>query len=176
MDTSLEEIVMRACKNEIDYSSRFEDKIIYIQKSAEEYFETVIDIDNDMNYSASKKLIFYMDKTSKMLENSTNFTSENRWQNADHIVEVLISSLGNFYWSRIIGKKKILGITLRKNATRTERFYSSVLQNKTRIDEFIERLGFQNIPDPLLWKTVPEIKTHLEGKPATVFDIIFSEI
>lgn len=176
MDTSLEETVMRACKNEIDYSSRFVAKIISIQKSAAEYFETVIDIDNDMNYSASNRLFFYMNKNSKLISNSTNSTKENRWLNADHIVEVLISSLGDFYWSRIIGKKKILGITLRKNATRTEGFSTSVLQNKTRIDEFIERLGFQTIPDPLLWKKVPDRKTVLEGKPATVFDIIFSEI
>jgi len=176
MDSSLEEIVMRACKNEIDYSSRFEDKIISIQKSGEEYFKTVIDIDNDMNYSASNKLIFYFDKASKMIENSTNFTSENRWLNADHIVEVFISSLGDFYWSRIIGKKRVLGITLRKNATRTEGFSNNILQNKTIIDEFIERFGFQTIPNPLLEKTVPERKKDLDGTPATVFDIIFSEI
>ncbi len=176
MDTNLEETILRACKNEVDYSSRFEDKIISIQKSAEEYFKTVIDINNDMNYSASNRLIFYMDRNSKLLEDTTNFTKENRWLNADHIVEVLISSLGDFYWSRVTGKKKILRFTLKKNATRTDGFSTSVLQNKTRIDEFIERLGFQTIPDPLLWKTVPEIKTDLEGKPATVFDIIFSEI
>lgn len=176
MNTATEEKVIHACDNERDYSIRFKNKVKSIQKSAEDFFNTVVDVDDDMNYGASNKLTFYFDKKTRIISTAENYTKEERWLKADHFVEVLISSLGDFYWSRVVGKKKILGLTMKKNATRIDGFSSEVLQNKSNVDDFIENLGFQSISETLLWKTVPERKTDLNGSPATVFDIIFSEI
>jgi len=176
MNTALEKKVISACNNERDYSIRFENKVKSIQKSAEDFFNTVVDVDDDMDYGASNRLTFYFDKKSRIISSAENYTKEERWVKADYFVEVLISSLGDFYWSRVVGKKKILGLTMKKNATRTEGFSSEVLQNKSKVDDFIENLGFQSIPEILLGKIVPGKKTDLDGSPATVFDIIFSEI
>ncbi len=176
MNIATEKKVIIACNNEKDYSFRFKNKVASIQERAEDFFNTVVDVDDDMNYGASNKLTFYFNKNSELLLNAENYTEEERWLKADYFVEVLISSLGDFYWSRTLGKKKVLGITMRKNATRTSSFSNELLQNKSKIDDFIESLGFQSISDSLLRKIIPERETDLYNSPATVFDIIFSEI
>ncbi len=163
------EFLMQVCQRETDYSDGFTKKVSVLGDLIGSALNASIYHDTDMNYSASQKLQVYVgnDKKYLKLENSN---AQDLWKISAFIINIYVSSKANLYY-----------IDIHKKINTREAVFPKVIPSfvKTKVSEvkkFMEENGFLPIPEDFLEKTVDGYVTDLERKPATIFEIIFSEI
>lgn len=173
MSNNFRELVLKSCENKRDYSGKFTSKILKIKEDAERAFNTMIYHGDDMNYGASQELRFFLDKKGNIITRDNGKRIEELEVKARYLIRILISSLGEYYLFELNKRKKILWLDGYDYVKETP---EKMIEVKNRITDYFEKLDFKSIPEDLLNQKVESKVRALDGKTATVLDIIFSEI
>lgn len=165
--------MLKSCKEEKSDSKKFTAEILKIKKDAEEAFNTKLYHSDDMNYGASQELRFLIDKKGNIISLDDGKRIEEPEVKARYLIRILLSSLGNYYLFELIKRKKFLWFDDYDSVKETP---EKLIEVKNRITDYFEKLDFKSIPEDLLNQKVEGKVRALDGKTATVLDIIFSEI
>ena len=143
-----------------DFSEKFTDRVEEMRSVLELIVNCPVTHDDDMNYAAAQKLIFYIDQDGAPTSQET----------AANKIVFYISSKAKFVSYLMFPKlrKNIWGPPILKISNS----HSAINRIATI---FADRIGY-TIPDIDLHQEVEGRATELDGKPATIFEILYSEI
>lgn len=143
--------------NSIDSSLEFKNKIIIINEYVKHAIPTSSNINHDMNYSAAQSISLYF---------ATNWQPIKSINNAQRSIKIWISS-------------KIPFFTLKsfiKNGTAWWPSEDIPLFLTEAIAKILLQFDYKAFPNEVINNVVNEYVTDLDGKPASFFEIFFSEI
>ncbi len=176
MSKQIKESILRDCYGERDYSDAFFKKVEKLKERAEKEFSTPIEHGTDMNYGASNQLYFYLNKFGEFISHADQLPFNEQQKKTPYKIEILISSLGDYYWLRSLGTKYLFGFIKLNTWSNEPKFTYKTFPAVEKLRAFFEDAGYISIPDDILSSNVPGKKTELYNDQATVFDVIFSEI
>lgn len=162
---------------EPDYSEAFTDKVKSLVRALQEVLSARIEHDADMNYSAAQKIVIWLDGKCRPV-----------WPSVDRAVFqvlVLVSSRGAFF--------TIVTMRLTQSATDWKEkglekpgpvwapagngdLPDEIVNLKKTIAAVMQSKHYTLLEGPVLSREVAGQLTELDGKPATVFEVLFSEV
>ncbi len=167
----------RALNAEPNYSTEFTDEVRLLANTLEEVAPGPVEHDADMNYSASQKISVWLNKLCKPVPP--------RDPKAKYRVVIYVSSKGPFFTfatlklspAAEIWKEEVPGQTMH---CWVQLGYSDVPGKikpiQKRITTAMESHGYSLLDESALSRIVEGKSTELDGKPATVFEVLFSEL
>lgn len=142
-----------------DYSVSFTRKIAALRGVLESNGCTPCFHDDNMDYASGQLLRLF-------LARSGECTSP---QEAHYCIGAYISSCGPYFAWRAWENRPDAWVLL-------ESFPDVVRSTMTHVDTLLEEHGLSRLEGQVLETVVPGRMTRLEGKPATVFEVLFSEL
>lgn len=170
MDSSLQ----AAIKNSPNYSKQFATIVESIGDEIMRCLALPFSHDTNMNYSASHRLLFAFDIHEQPLPPDT-------LNSARYRLILFISSKGNFYTLWCKAPTSELNQVLFMSRPIWHKLASELIPVKIQdymdsIKQVMTKLGYLLLPDSLLDREVEGFVTDLDHKPATLFEILFSEV
>ena len=153
----------RAIQSPTDYSAGFVERVAELRESVTSRIGVPLVHDPDMNYSAAQKLTLWLDETGEVASGHDV---------AAYQLDFLISSKVDVY--TVVGlTKDDLGRWSRISVSQDK----SILADYTRrIGRCFEELGYTSLQESELGSVVDGHVTELNGSPATLFQVLFSEM
>ena len=160
--------VMQAVESEPDYSPAFEQRMADLRERIERDTGHVVEHESDMNYSAAHTLRVPFDAAGNAV---TPGGADSRFE-----LVVFVSSKGPFFTVR--GRERMTGSrsaeTWRPHPTRE--MPGAVQSASEVLHSIMSDAGFEPLNGPVLDIIVPGHYTELDGAPATVFQVLFTEL
>jgi hypothetical protein len=156
----MEESIAKALKASPDYSENFTEAVAGVRGKLEKAIGQSVYHDPDMNYSASQSLSVSLDTHGQPVQRGD--------ASARHELVFFVSSRGKLHtavWRTRISHKEWRLCTPD---------VSPSLQS--RLHRLIEEGGYALVQGPVLDELVPGAVTDMDAAPATVFEVLFSEL
>ena len=133
------------------------------------------ELDKDMNYRAGQRLVFRLNKRHKLIDPHDI--------SAIFEISIFVSSKGPFY-AGVFRRFEKASQGFEKLGVPPPGAWSAIPMGsevlfaniKREIDAIMQRNFYQSIEGAVLSEIVPGKFTDMDGKPATVFEVLFSEI
>jgi len=170
----MNEELMKAIKKSPDYSTTFDDAVERIRTELSNRLNLPFMHDKDMNYSVSQRLIGYFNNLGYSL-------GVNNAQNADFALVVFISSKENIFTMLVMQKQ----VEILEGQSKVQHLWSKLASDKippliqkhvANVSKILQELGYKLVIGEILEHLVPGYTTKMDNKPATLFEILFSEI
>lgn len=163
-----------AIKNSPNYSKQFATTVESIGAEIMRCLALPCSHDMNMNYSASHRLLFAFDIHEQPLPPDALTSARYR-------LILFISSKGNFYtlWCKAPTNELNQALFTSRpiwHKLATELIPVKIQSNMDAINQVMKKLGYHLLPDSLLDREVEGFVTKLDHKPATLFEILFSEV
>lgn len=163
MDREIEASIKRSP----DYSESFTSVVRDIRRILECELRVSIVHCEDMNYSAAQTLTIFFDDKLQPLGHDCNPGS--------YKLVILLSSKGFFFtiicYQRDISKQQLVWHLLTN-----EHVPSIVLRVGVQASTILNRIGWRQLTKPQLEEVVEGYYTEMDGAPASVFQLLFSEL
>jgi hypothetical protein len=169
--------VQVALSTEPDYSMTFTQDVISLHRVIADTLSAPVEHDDDMNYSSAQKLVVWLDKRCHFLAP--------RSPKAVYRLIDFVSSRGHFFTFITLGLSASTAGWKEKGLEEPKRYWSLVAKDKLpdgiksfqkRIASIMELKGYTLLVDTVLSQEAAGHLTKLDGRPATVFEVLFSEI
>jgi hypothetical protein len=147
-----------------DYTITFDRRMERHREALAHDLRVPVYLDTDMNYSAAQKLTIFFDAQWQPCEKSD---ARRAFE-----VYVFISSRGPFFTTCILNRSNRNVWTLYPQATNDDRCVRVVAQ----IRRSLTSRKLQELTGPVLEDLAPGHLTELDGAPATVLQVLFSEL
>lgn len=162
--------VLKACLAPLDFSG-FDQLTTQLTADISEWFDARVRHQDDVNYSASHELCLFVDENFSFIPPNASDLEHEVWNAAHFIIEILVSCRGSYFTIR----------TLTKDAKPNVAAIPRTIPQKIsalveRVEAFLHSRGFCAIPNEILELEVEGKVTDLDGKQATVYEVIFSEL
>ena len=156
--------IQLALERQPDYSERFTQRMEFLRASISRSLEVPVYLQSDMNYSASQKLSIVLDGNQRACDMESD----------SHVFKLLflVSSRGPFFtfvclhrvgqneWARMSNSKECKG-------------HDSIIE---QVNTELEKEGLKALSEDILEETAVGHTTLMDGAPATVFQVLFSEL
>ena len=158
---NIENILSEGLKNESDFSISFTQKVESIKRKLESKLNAydLIGYDGDMNYSSSQCLEIYTDRNINLVKQIDAVFS----------LKIFISSRCSLYSYKFYRKEN-------HNTWKSVQNLNGFDKLLNQINVFMENCHYILLPSKYENIVVNGFKTELDNKPATYFEILFSEI
>lgn len=157
--------IEKALQAPIDYSDSFSNKVLNIKAELERVLNTELQYAGEMNYSAGQRLTFYLNDKCEFEKPTGNISIA---------VKIYISSKGPFYairYQRLVGKNEWENeMNLTKCSEKLQELINTNVASALKSESLIELSG------RLLNEVVVGKFTELDNCPATLFQVLFSEL
>jgi len=156
----MNEKIAAAMRQPPDYSVGFTEMMIGIRTKVGRALNSAVYLDSDMNYSSCQRLSVYIQPDGVLVEKDSESAA---WR-----IDFLISSRGKFFTR--VGLQRM---------SRKEWKVVRVTSDFTlvhRIGRVLEKEGFEPVPIDILEESADGFLTEMDGVPATVFQVLFSEM
>jgi hypothetical protein len=176
-ETNIVNAVNRALGKKADYSNAFTKRVYSFAKLLENELSLRVQHDADMNYSAAQKLIVWLSEGGRPVPPNER---DGKFQ-----LITFISSKGPFFAFTVLKLSDGETGWKEKGLTEPRRFWTvlalkdvpkKIAPLEKKISVVIESNNYTLLEERLLSKEAEGHLTELDGKPATVFDVLFSEI
>jgi hypothetical protein len=175
--TTLNGAVKRALSAKPDYSAAFTQRVRTLAKTVEDKLALPVQHDADMNYSAGQQVIVWLDKSCHpVLPND---------RDAKYRLVDYVSSKGPFF-AFVVMRLSDTAAGWREKGLTEPRPYWTIIGAKDllekiasiqkKISAVLRSSDYALVEEPVLSQEVEGHVTELDGKPATVFEVLFSEI
>ena len=156
----MNELIDKALRVAPDCSEDFTNTVAGMRRKLELAMEAPVYHDSDMNYSASQKLSVFLDAQGKPVQR------EDPW--ATNEVVLLISSRAKLYTT--LGLERLVGNEWRVRTCDTAPGLLSALHR------LLQEEGYAHVQGTVLSEPAEGAVTEMDGVPATVFQVLFSEM
>jgi hypothetical protein len=163
--------ILTSLKNPPDYTEKFTEKIKKIRDSISAPIGWALYHDKDMNYSAAQRLCLFLDE---------NYSISNKHSiRTKYEIVFLMSSKANFFTYVCLQKKEpdCNGNHVSYWELMSEEQIQPDISQYIRVvcDKIIKH-GYELICGDVLQKKIEGSFTELDGAPATLFEILFTEL
>jgi hypothetical protein len=173
----IDKCVKNALSSQPDYSAAFTRRVGALAKRIETELAAPVEHDSDMNYGSGQKIVVWLNKDCRVVAP--------RSLDAAYRLEDHISTRGPFFTF----------VTLRfvpsnrgwkdRGSAKPEAWWVAVAENdipdamnptRERVASIMLAEGYTHLDAAPLSETVEREMTQLDGKPATVFEVLFGEL
>jgi hypothetical protein len=145
-----------------DFTNTFTGKVESIGITLRELIQVPIAHKKDMNYANGQSLCFGLDADGHAMSRET----------ALYEIYVYISSKGELFAFHFLIRVKLNEWRPIEEAELPHGSSDLIF----RVNEQLETLGYERVPKAELAKEVPGQFTEMDGAPASLFDVLFSEL
>lgn len=169
--------VQAALSTAPDYSNTFTNEMISLHRLIEDELSASVEHDEEMNYSSAQKIVFWLDRECQLIAP--------RNPKAVFRLIVFVSSRGCFLTFITLGLSASTAGWREKGLEKPKRSWSLVTKEnlpegiksiQKRIVSIMEGNGYTLLEDSILSQEAIGHWTKLDGRPATVFEALFSEM
>jgi hypothetical protein len=166
-----------ALSTEPDYSVTFTDEVMALHRGVADALPAPVEHDDDMNYSSAQKLVVWLDRECHILRP--------RDSKAAYRLLYFVSSRGRFFTFITLGLTISTAGWDKNGVEKPRRYWSLVAKEnlpdeiksvQTRIASILKLHRYALLEDPVLSQKAKGHLTKLDGRPATVFEVLFSEV
>jgi hypothetical protein len=158
-----------------DYSCAFTERIRELGRHLSSVLGLTMSHNESMDYAAGQMLVLYLD--------SAACSTESNSPEADYMISLFLSSRGRFVAVHVRHRDSSPARDYRVNRMGTQWMLTRLCEVPFSIQGVIDRLGsavasdgWEILDETVLNRLVPGAFTKLDGKPATVFEVLFSEV
>ena len=151
----------RAIQAPTDYSPQFVQRVAELGEAITSRIGAQLEHDPDMNYSAAQKLTLWLDENGGVAQS---------YSNALFQLDFLVSSKAHVY-TIVCWKRDNLGRW--QQSRESQDIFADLL---SRAGGCLQELGYAFLPESNLSTIVDGHLTDLDGAPATLFQVLFSEL
>ncbi len=170
-------VVHAALGTEPDYSVKFTDQVRALQRVIADALSAPVEHDDDMNYSSAQKLVVWLDRGCRPI-------APRDPKSAYRLID-LVSSRGRFFTFITLGLSALTA-GWKENGVAKPKQQWGLLASANLPDAIkglqhhialvMESHCYTLLDDSVLSQEAMGHLTQLDGKPATVFEILFSEV
>jgi hypothetical protein len=169
--------VQLALSTEPDYTIAFTQKVASLQSVIAEALAAPVEHDDDMNYSSAQKLAVWLDARCNVVPTCD--------PKAAYRLIDFVSSRGPFFTFIALGLSASTDGWIDKGLDKPARYWSRVSEDKLpdgiqrlqqKIASIMESKCIMLLDDSILSQESEGHFTRLDGRPATVFEALFSEM
>jgi hypothetical protein len=166
-----------ALKTDSDYSQAFTNRMALLARSISDALSIQVEHDTDMNYSAAQKIVIWLNTHCQPVPP--------RSPDAVYRLNIYVSSKGRYFTFVTL----VLSTTGENRRERRldlpEQYWvrldddslpAAVQTLQQRIASLMESQGYIFVKEPLLSQEAEGYSTEMDGRPATIFDVLFSEV
>jgi hypothetical protein len=166
-----------ALSTEPDYSAEFTNEVTALQLAIADELSAPVEHDADMNYSSAQKLVVWLDRGCRPV-------AARDPKSAYRLID-FVSSRGRFFAFLTLGLSTSTVGWKEKGLEEPRRSWSVVARNslpdeiksvQSRIASIMDANRYSLLDESVLSQEAAGQLTQLDGQPATVFDVLFSEI
>jgi hypothetical protein len=166
-----------ALKADPDYSEAFADRVAALARAVADELAVPVEHDADMNYSAAQKLVVWLNGAGVPVEPrspdaiyrlNTYFSSKGRYFT---FVTLALSASGENGRDRGLELAGPYWVRLDDHA-----LPAGIVSLRRRLASFLRSKGNTFLEEPILSQEAAGHFTQMDEKPATVFEVLFSEL
>ena len=159
-----------------DFTGAFTNEVMLLQHMIADELSAPVEHDDDMNYSSAQKLVIWLDK-------GCHFVSPRDAKAAFRLVD-LVSSRGRFFTIVSLSISASTAGWKEKGLEKPSRYWTLIakedLPNEARniqkkVESIMESNHYELVRGSVLHQEAAGHWTKLDGRPATVFEVLFSE-
>jgi len=159
--------ILRAMREPADYSELFRQRVGKIADRLSQVIGTPVTHDADMNYSSAQKIKLWLDAKGWAIAPDS--------PDAEYALIVLISSKGPYFAYAWLGRDRS------QAGSHWRAHYGADLPEPLwsyaeRITSELKGMGYRPISGPILNEVVEGFLTDMDQTPATVFQVLFTEL
>jgi hypothetical protein len=169
--------VQAALKMDPDYSQAFTKRVALLARSISDALSIQVEHDPDMNYSAAQKIVIWL--------NAHYQPVPPRSPDAVYRLNMYVSSKGRYFTFVTLvlstagenGQERRLDLPEQYWVRLDEDSLPAAIQMlQQQIASVMQSQGYTFVNEPLLSQEAEGYTTEMDSRPATVFDVLFSEV
>jgi len=160
-----------------DYSATFTHEIMSLHRVIAEELSASVELDDDMNYGSAQKLVVWLDRGCRLIAP--------RSPKAAYRLIDFVSSRGRFFTFITLALSASTAGWKEKGFEEPKRYWNLVAKGnlpdgikfvQKKIASVMESNKYALLEDPVLIQEATGHWTKLDSRPATVFEVLFSEV